>query len=443
MVVVVVVFTAVSVVVVVVFTAVSVVVVVVFTAVSVVVVVVTAVLVVVAVPVVVFAVVVATGHGAYCGGRGVKSTVQFAFFASVLHRADGGRSMKAIYYEEHGSTDVLQYGEFSDPEIGSEEVLVDIKAGGLNHLDVWTRKGMPSPEELPHIPGSDGAGVVADVGEDVTRFEEGDRVVVDPNLFCGKCEFCRKGETSLCVDFKMIGEHVRGVHSEQTALHEDNLISLPDDVDFVTAASAPLVFQTAWRMLVTRADIQQNDSVLVHGASGGVGHAAVQIAANEGCEVFATASSEEKLDYASDIGADHLINYEEVDFNDEIKEMTDGRGVDVVVDHIGEATWDGSLSVAARGGTIVTCGATSGISPETNIPKVFWKQLDILGSTMGTPGEMDDVMAKVFDGTFEPHVREVLPMSEIERGHEILEGREGFGSVVVVPDSEYDPDSYE
>ncbi|MFT4885064.1 MAG: NADPH:quinone reductase-like Zn-dependent oxidoreductase [Natronomonas sp.] len=351
--------------------------------------------------------------------------------------------MKAIFYEEHGSADVLEYGDFPDPEIGSEEVLVDIKAGGLNHLDVWTRKGMPSPEEMPHIQGSDGAGVVADVGEDVTRFEEGDRVVVDPNVFCGKCEFCRKGETSLCVDFKMIGEHVRGVHSEQTALHEDNLIHLPEDVDFVTAASAPLVFQTAWRMLVTRAEIQQNDSVLVHGASGGVGHAAVQIAANEGCEVFATASSQEKLDYASDIGADHLVNYEENDFDEEIKEITDGRGVDVVVDHIGEATWDGSLSVAARGGTIVTCGATSGISPETNIPKVFWKQLDILGSTMGTPGEMDDVMAKVFDGTFEPRIREVLPMSEVERAHEMLEGREGFGSVVVVPDSEYDPDVHE
>ena len=241
----------------------------------------------------------------------------------------------------------------------------------------------------------------------------------------------------------MIGEHVRGVHSEQAAVPEANLIELPEGVDFVTAASAPLVFQTAWRMLMTRAEIQQNDTVLVLGASGGVGHACVQIAANEGCEVWATASSEEKLDHARDCGADHLVNYEEEDFAEVVKAETDGRGVDVVVDHIGEATWDDSLSAAARGGTVVTCGATSGVTPETNIPKVFWKQLDILGSTMGTPGEMDDVMAKVFDGTFEPHVRAVLPMSEMARAHEMLEGREGFGSVVVVPDSEYDPDDYE
>ncbi len=346
--------------------------------------------------------------------------------------------MKAIFYDEHGSTDVLQYGEFDDPEIGPEEVLVEMKAGGLNHLDVWTRRGMPSPEELPHIPGSDGAGIVSEVGERVTRFEPGDRVLVDPGLYCGECEFCRKGEQSLCVDYKMIGEHVRGVHSEYAALAEENLMALPDDVDFVTAAAAPLVFQTAWRMLRTRVDIDQSDSVLVLGASGGVGHACVQIAANEGCEVFATASSDEKLELARDCGADHLINYEEEDFAGAIKELTDGRGVDVVVDHIGEATWDSSLSAAARGGSIVTCGATSGISPETNIPKVFWKQLDILGSTMGTPGEMDDVMAKVFDGTFKPYVREVLPMSEVARAHEMLESREGFGSVVVVPDDEYD-----
>jgi NADPH:quinone reductase-like Zn-dependent oxidoreductase len=351
--------------------------------------------------------------------------------------------MKAVFYDEHGSTDVLQYDEFPDPEIDDDEVLVAVKAGGLNHLDVWTRKGMPSPEELPHVPGSDAAGVVEAVGDDVTRFEAGDRVVVDPGLYCGECEFCRKGEESLCVDYKMMGEHVRGVHSEYAAVPETNLLHLPETVDFVTAASAPLVFQTAWRMLTTRAEIQQSDSVLVLGASGGVGHACVQIAANEGCEVWATASSEEKLEYAEACGADHLVNYAEENFADAIKSETDGRGVDVVVDHVGEATWDDSLSVAARGGTVVTCGATSGISPETNIPKLFWKQLDVLGSTMGTPGEMDDVMAKVFDGTFEPRVRAVLPMSEMARAHEMLEEREGFGSVVVVPDAEYDPDAHE
>ncbi|PSP67039.1 alcohol dehydrogenase [Halobacteriales archaeon QS_1_69_70] len=346
--------------------------------------------------------------------------------------------MKAVFYEEHGSSDVLEYGEFPDPDVGPEEVRLEVRAGGMNHLDVWTRKGMPSPEAMPHVQGSDAAGVVEAVGERVTRFEPGDRVVVDPGLYCGACEFCREGEESLCVDYKMLGEHVRGVHSEYAAVPATNLLSLPADVDFVTAAAAPLVFQTAWRMLITRAEIQQSDSVLVLGASGGVGHACVQIAANEGCEVWATASSDEKLAHAEEVGADHTVDYTDVNFADAIETETDGRGVDVVVDHVGEATWSDSLSVAARGGTVVTCGATSGIAPETNIPTVFWKQLDILGSTMGTPGEMDDVMAKVFDGTFEPHVRAVLPMTEAARGHEMLENREGFGSVVLVPDAIHD-----
>ncbi len=350
--------------------------------------------------------------------------------------------MDAIFFEEHGGSDVLQYDEFPDPDVGPGEVLVDVKAGGLNHIDVWTRKGMPSPEELPHIPGCDGAGVVAAVGEGVTRFSDGDRVVVDPGLYCGECEFCRHGQEPICVNYQLIGEHVRGVHSEQAVVPETNLIHLPDSIEFVTAAAAPLVFQTAWRMLITRAEIQQDDRVLVLGASGGVGHAAVQIAANEGCDVWATASTEAKLDHARDCGADHLINYVEEDFADVIAEQTDGRGVDVIVDHVGGETWDTSLSASARGGRIVTCGATAGISPETNLPKVFWNELEILGSKMGTPGEMDDVLAKVFDGTFEPYIRTVLPMSEIARGHEILESREGFGSVVVVPDSEYDADRY-
>lgn len=350
--------------------------------------------------------------------------------------------MKAAFYEEHGDTDVLQYDEFPDPDPGPAEVLVDVKAGALNHLDVWSRRGMPSPEELPHVLGSDGAGVVDSVGEDVTRFEPGDRVAIEPGVYCGKCEFCRNGEESMCVDYKLTGENTQGVHSELTTMGENNLVPVPDHVDFVTAAAAPLVFQTAWRMLVTRAEIDQSDSVLVLGASGGVGHAAVQIAADAGADVWATASSEEKLEYARELGAEHAIDYESEDFADVILEKTDGRGVDVVVDHIGEATWSNSLKVAASGGRIVTCGATSGIAPETNIPTVFWKQLDILGSTMGTPGEMDEVLAKVWDGTFEPRIRAVLPMSEIAQAHEMIENREGFGKVVVIPDSEYDAGDY-
>ena len=323
--------------------------------------------------------------------------------------------MKAVQFSEHGDRDVLTYDEFPDPEIDRDEVLVDVKAGALNHLDVFTRMGLGALArldlEMPHIPGSDGAGVVSEVGEDVERFEPGDRVAVSAGLACGHCEFCRDGDPTLCTDYKIIGEHVRGVHSEQTAVPADNLVPVPDHVDWEIAAAAPLVFQTAWRMLVTRAELQAGESILVLGASGGVGHAAVQIADYLGAEVYATASTDEKLSYAEEVGADHVINYDENDFKEEVTSMTGDRGVDVVVDHIGAATWQDSLHSLAKGGRVVTCGATTGGRPETDINRIFWNQLEIHGSTMGTPGEVDDVLELVWEGAFEPRIREVFPMS--------------------------------
>jgi len=346
--------------------------------------------------------------------------------------------MQATVFDGHGDTDVIDYREVADPDVGREEVLVDVKAGALNHLDVWTRRGMPQLDlEMPHVPGSDGAGVVLEAGADVTRFEAGDRVAVSAGVFCGDCEFCRNGEYPLCTSFHVLGEHVPGVHSELAAVPEDNLVRVPEHVDWETAAAAPLVFQTAWRMLQTRADLQAGENVLVLGASGGVGHAAVQIAAHAGAEVYATASTDEKLRYAEEIGADHVINYAATDFADEIRDYTGKRGVDVVVDHVGEATWDSSLRSLAKGGRLVTCGATTGGRPQTHIQRLFWNQLSVLGSTMATPGEVDDVLPLVWDGTFDVRVRDVVPMSETARAHELLENREGFGKVVVKPDSEY------
>ena len=346
--------------------------------------------------------------------------------------------MQAVQFAAHGDTDVIEYGSFPDPEIDRDEVLVEVKAGALNYLDIWTRNGLPGIDlDMPHVPGSDAAGVVQAVGEDVTRFEPGDHVAVTAGVSCGECEFCRNGEESMCVDFHLIGEHVRGVHSELAAVPGDNLVPVPDHVDWETAAGATLVFQTAWRMLVTRADISPGERVLILGASGGVGHAAVQIADFAGAEVFATAGTAEKREYAREIGADHAIDYEAEDFAKRIRELTDGRGVDVVVDHIGEATWRKSLRSLAKGGRLVTCGATTGANPETEIRRIFWNQLSVIGSTMATPGEIDDVLEKVWDGTFEVRVRETLPMSEAARGHELIENREGFGKVILVPDSEY------
>ncbi|WP_330631565.1 zinc-binding dehydrogenase [Halocatena halophila] len=347
--------------------------------------------------------------------------------------------MKAVQFSQHGDRSVLTYDDHPEPSVGDQEVMLEIKAAALNHLDVHTRRGVPGIDlSFPHIAGSDGAGVVTEVGDDVTRFERGDRVVVSPGRWCGQCEFCRHGEHSMCDSYHLIGEHVNGVQAERAAVPQACLIPVPDHVDWQTAGSVALAFQTAWRMLHSRADINAGDHVLVHGASGGVGHAAVQIAEHAGATVYATGSSDEKLDHARTYGADHAINYDEQSFDEKIYQLTDGRGVDVVVDHIGPATWDESLKSLTKGGTLVTCGATTGPIAKTNINRVFWKQLEIVGSTMATPGEADDVLELVWDGTFSVHLREILPMSEIQRAHQLLEDRVGFGKVVVVPDSEYD-----
>jgi NADPH:quinone reductase-like Zn-dependent oxidoreductase len=347
--------------------------------------------------------------------------------------------MKAVQFADHGDRDVIEYGDYEDIEPGHNEVRIEMRAGALNHLDVWTRRGLPGLDlDMPHIPGSDGAGVVDSTGEGVTRFEPGDRVAVSAGVSCGTCEFCRNGDETLCVDYHVIGEHVQGVHAEYAVVPEDNLVAVPDHVDWETAASAPLVFQTAWRMLIDRGDLTAGESVLVLGASGGVGHAAVQIADYAGAEVYATASTDKKLEYAREIGADHVINYEAENFAEAIRDRTGKRGVDMVVDHVGGATWQDSLKSLARGGRVVTCGATTGGTPETNINRIFWNQLEVIGSTMATAGQVDDVLELVWDGTFEPRIRAVLPMSETARAHEILEEREGFGKVVVIPDERYD-----
>ncbi len=346
--------------------------------------------------------------------------------------------MKAVQFSSHGDRDVISYDDYPEPEPDRGAVVVDVRAAAVNHLDVWTRRGLPGVElELPHVPGSDAAGVVESVGAGVDQFTAGDRVAVSAGVSCGTCEFCRHGEASMCVDYHLLGEHVEGVHAERVAVPADNLVPVPEGVDWAVAGSTSLVFQTAWRMLVTRGEIRPGESILVLGASGGVGHAAVQIADYVGCEVFATASTDQKLAYAEELGADHTIDYEAANFADEIRERTGRRGVDVVVDHVGAATWRDSLRSLAKGGRLLTCGATTGGNPETDVNRIFWNQLEVIGSTMATPGETSDVLSLVWDGTFEPRIRETMPMSETARAHELLENREGFGKVVLKPDSEW------
>ncbi len=345
--------------------------------------------------------------------------------------------MRAVQFTAHGGREVITYDSYPDPEPGPNEVLVELKAGALNHLDIHTRNGLPGVDlDLPHVPGSDGAGVVIGVGETVTRFEPGDRVALLAGVSCGHCEHCRHGETPLCDRYHVIGEHVQGVHAERAAIPEDNLTPVPEGVDWSTAAAAPLVFQTAWRMLMTRADIDPGDLVLVHGSTGGVGHAAVQIADHAGATVIATGGDDDRLETVIELGAAEVINYNNTSFKEAIKALTDGRGVDVVVDHIGEATWEDSLKCLVKGGTLVTCGATTGPMVTTNVNRIFWKGLSIHGSTMGTPGESEDVLDLVWSGVMQPVIRETLPMSESAEAHRIIEEREGVGKVVVIPDSQ-------
>lgn len=347
--------------------------------------------------------------------------------------------MQAVQFSEHGDRDVIEYGEFEDPEPNRNEVLVEIRAGALNHLDIWTRRGLPGLDlTMPHVPGSDGAGVVIETGEDVSRFEPGGHVAVSAGVGGDGYEFDNDGDPTLSPGFHIIGEHVPGVHAEYAALPEENLVPVPEHIDWEIAAAAPLVFQTAWRMLISRGDLQPGEDVLVLGASGGVGHAAVQIADYTGATVYATASSDQKLEYAREIGADYTINYEETDFAATIRELTDGRGVDMVVDHIGAETWHDSLKSLRKGGRVVTCGATTGGAPETDINRIFWNQLEIIGSTMATPSEVTDVLELVWAGDLEPRIRDVLPMSDTASAHAMLEERDGFGKVVVQPDSVYD-----
>jgi NADPH:quinone reductase-like Zn-dependent oxidoreductase len=345
--------------------------------------------------------------------------------------------MKAVQFPEHGGREVIEYAEVPTPSPGRKEVLVDVKAAALNHLDVWVRRGMPGLDlEMPHTPGSDAAGIVRETGADVTRFEPGDRVALLAGIADTHDTIAASGDPTLSESFRVIGEHLTGVHAEYMTVPPSALVSVPDDVDWETAAAAPLVFGTAWRMLVSRGDLSAGEEVLVLGASGGVGHAAVQIAAHAGATVFATGSTDAKLAAAKELGADHTIDYEAEPFHREIRQLTDGRGVDLVVDHVGEATWDRSLKSLAKGGRLLTCGATTGPHADTNVNRVFWNQLSIIGSTMCTPAEAERVLELVYEGPLRVEIRDTLPMSETAEGHRMLEDRDGFGKVVVIPDSE-------
>jgi NADPH:quinone reductase-like Zn-dependent oxidoreductase len=340
--------------------------------------------------------------------------------------------MKAIYFESHGGISVLQYGDRPDPEIRPGTVRIDVHASALNHIDIFLRRGLPGVKvALPHIPGCDAAGVVSELGPGVTGLQVGQRVLLDPGISCGRCEFCLRGDASLCVDYQLIGEMTSGTTCEQIVVPADNAIPIPDSMSFVDAASVPLVFVTAWRMLITRGRLRPGEDILILGASAGVGTACIQIAKVTGARVFAAASSAAKLEACRELGADVLINTTQEDFSRRIREETGKRGVDVVVDYVGRDTWLKSLKSLVRGGRLVTCGATTGYNPEEDLRHVFYRQLEIIGSTMGSRAELMAALKLIFAGRMKPVVSAVHDIQDIAAAHAAMEERRAIGKIAI------------
>jgi NADPH:quinone reductase-like Zn-dependent oxidoreductase len=340
--------------------------------------------------------------------------------------------MRAALFHQHGGPEVIQIEEVETPRPGPGKVLIRVHAAALNHLDLWVRRGLPIETTMPHIGGSDIAGVVAQLGPDVSGVKVGERVVVDPSVSCGRCEWCQRGEVPVCAEYRIIGEHTQGGFAEFVIAPAANLYRVPNDFDLTTAAAAPLVFLTAWRGLKTRARLRAGESVLITGASGGVSTAAVQIARFLGARVFAVTTAE-NLERVRQLGADLIYDREAQDYTKQLWTDTDQRGVDVIFDSVGAATWKQNLRSLARLGRMVVYGATTGPAVEIDLRPLFWKQIEILGTTMSTHNEFKEVMELVFNGVFHPVVDTVMPLSQARAAHERLEAGRQFGKIILQP----------
>src|SRR6266404_878888 len=340
--------------------------------------------------------------------------------------------MKAIVFSAHGGPEVLKFSDAPDPRVRANEVLVRVRACALNHLDLWVRAGIPGvPIPLPHIPGSDVSGEIAQIGADVTTVRVVQKVVLAPGVTCGKCPACISGQDNHCRQFTNLGYMIDGGCAEFVRVPEVNCLPYPENLTFEEAASIPLVFQTAWHMLISRAVLQPGEDVLVLGAGSGVGSAAIQIAKFFGARVLATASSDEKLQKAKQLGADHLINHKTKKIRDEVRRITNKRGVDVVFEHVGTATWDDSLASLALAGRLVTCGNTTGYDAKLDLRFLFSRQLSLLGSYMGVKSELHTVMKLVSAGHLKPVVDRVFPLQDAAAAHTYLESGQQFGKVIL------------
>jgi 2-desacetyl-2-hydroxyethyl bacteriochlorophyllide A dehydrogenase len=342
--------------------------------------------------------------------------------------------VKAVYFNQHGGPEVLTYGEIDKPEPGPGEVQVELKAIGINRADLWMRAGLPGLKlEMPHIPGADGAGIVTAIGEDVTDFTSGDRVVINGTLSCGHCEACLAGQDNLCRNGGVIGEARRGTYVETIVLAARQLMKIPDHVSFEEAAAASLVYLTAYHSLITKGGLKPGETVLIVGAGGGVNTASIQIAKLAGAIVYVVGSSDEKLAQAKELGANFTVNRNSEDWGKAIFKMTNRRGVDVVVDNVGQASWMTSLRALTRGGRMLVVGNTSGYDIQIDSRYIFAKHLSIIGSTMSTQADFRRVMEMVFAGKLKPVIDSVMPLQEASKAHAMLEQGEVFGKIVLTP----------
>lgn len=339
--------------------------------------------------------------------------------------------MKAVRFHQHGGVDVLRYEDAPEPALAPGEVLVRVRACALNHLDLWERRGLPHvPIPLPHISGSDVSGEVVDAaGYDVAA---GTRVMLQAGVSCNRCAACLAGRDNECPRYEVLGyRNHHGGYAEYVKVPVQNLVPIPDAVGFVAAAAFPLTFVTAWHMLVTKAQVARGDDVLVLAAGSGVGQAAIQIAALRGARVFATAGSDDKLERARALGAAAVIHHHKQDIAEEIKRLTNKRGVDIVIEHVGEATWAKSMRALARGGRVVTCGATTGGKGALDLTALFAKQLTVYGSFMGRKSELLEASRLFFDGQLKPVIDRTYPLAAAGAAQQRLEESGQFGKIVL------------
>jgi len=341
--------------------------------------------------------------------------------------------MKAVIINKHGGLETLMFKDIPEPKCKPGKVKVNIESSSINHLDLWVRNGLSGINlPFPMVLGSDGAGTIVEIGSDVRDYKMGDQVVIQPGTFCGNCSFCKAGNENYCHQYGVLGETESGVQAEYIVVDPINIYAKANHLTFAESSSMQLVFMTAYQMLIKRANIQKNEIVLIYGGTSGVGSAAIQISCNIGAHVIATVGSRDKVEHAQKMGADNVLIHSYKNWQDDVKDIVGKRGVDIVFEHVGKATWEQSLSLLAKGGRIVTCGATTGQNVPLNLKHLFIKQHTIMGSTMSSLPTFKEVMEKIHNKVYSPFVDKIFKMEDIRKAHAYIEQSKHNGKVAMV-----------